>query len=120
MTATASSGAEPLNTVDDDASTRWQTGAAQTPGQTLTVDLGRWETVRRVVLDTGPDSGDFPRGYTLETSRDGARWEQAASGSGTGQLTAINLRPTRARWLRITQTGSAPQWWTVADLRVYR
>jgi glucosylceramidase len=120
MTATASAGAHPENTVDDDASTRWQTEAAQTPGQTLTVDLGRSETVRRVVLDTGPDSGDFPRGYTLSVSRDGQRWDGVASGSGTGQLTRIDVRPTRARWLRVTQTGSAPQWWTVADLRVYR
>ena len=120
MTATASSGANPANTVDDDATTRWQSEAAQTPGQALTVDLGRSETVRRVVLDTGPDSGDYPRGYTLEASRDGSRWEQVASGAGTGQLTAINVRPARARCLRITQTGSAPQWWTVADLRVYR
>jgi hypothetical protein len=22
-------------------------------------------------------------------------------------------------YLRITQTGSAPQWWSVADLRIY-
>jgi glucosylceramidase len=76
--------------------------------------------VRRVVLDTGPDSGDFPRGYTLSVSRDGQRWDDVASGSGTGQLTRIDVRPARARWLRVTQSGSAPQWWTVADLRVYR
>jgi glucosylceramidase len=120
MTATASSGADPRFAVDDDASTRWTSEAAQTPGQTLTVDLGRWETVRRVVLDTGPDSGDFPRGYTLSVSRDGQRWDDVASGSGTGQLTRIDVRPARARWLRVTQSGSAPQWWTVADLRVYR
>jgi glucosylceramidase len=105
--------------VDDDASTRWSTGAAQTPGQQLQVDLGRTTVVRRVVLDTGPDSGDFPRGYTLYTSRDGQHWDQAASGAGTGQLTTIDIRPTWARALRVVQTGSAPQWWSVADLRVY-
>jgi glucosylceramidase len=119
MTATASAGAHPEYTVDDDATTRWQSQAAQASGQTLTVDLGRWETVRRVVLDTGPDSGDFPRGYTLSVSRDGQDWDDVASGAGSGQLTRIDIRPTRARWLRVTQTGSAPQWWTVADLRVY-
>ena len=41
---------------------------------TSQVDLGRPQRVRRVVLDTGVDAGDFPRGYELQASRDGARW----------------------------------------------
>ena len=111
--------ADAPNAVDDDATTRWTSGAAQQPGQALTVDLGRDTLVRRVVLDAGADLGDYPRGYTLETSRDGRSWQPSATGSGSGQLTAIDLRPTRARYLRITQTATAPQWWSVADLRVY-
>jgi glucosylceramidase len=106
--------------LDDDATTRWTTNAAQTPGQTLQVDLGRVQPVRRVVLDTGADTGDFPRGYTLSASLDGQHWRDVASGTGTGQLTTIDIRPTAARHLRVTQTASAPQWWSVADLRVYR
>ena len=38
---------------------------AGSPGQTLQVDLGRVQRVRRVVLDTGADVGDYPRGFTL-------------------------------------------------------
>jgi glucosylceramidase len=106
--------------VDDDATTRWTTGAAQQPGQALEVDLGRRQTVRRVVLDTGVDTGDFPRGYELYASRDGERWERLATGAGSGQLTTIDIRTTEARLLRIVQTATAPQWWSVADLRVYR
>jgi glucosylceramidase len=106
--------------VDDDATTRWTTGSAQQPGQALEVDLGRLQTVRRVVLDTGVDTGDFPRGYTLFASRDGSRYEPVASGAGTGQLTTIDITTTEARFLRIVQTATAPQWWSVADLRVYR
>jgi glucosylceramidase len=105
--------------VDDDASTRWSSGAAQQPGQTLTVDLGRTRSFRRVVLDTGADTGDYPRGYALATSSDGGHWSDAATGAGSGQLTTIDLPPTRARYVRIVQTGTAPQWWTVADLRLY-
>src|SRR5262249_33777591 len=67
--------------LDDDATTRWTTGAAQTPGQSLQVDLGHPQPVRRVVLDTGADTGDFPRGYTLSTSMDGQRWRDVASGT---------------------------------------
>jgi glucosylceramidase len=71
------------------------------------------------VLDTGVDRGDYPRGYELATSNDGSTWTPVASGAGSGQLTTIDLAATTARFVRITQTASAPQWWSVADLRVY-
>ena len=112
-------GADAGNAIDDDATTRWSTGTAQAPGQWLQVDLGRERSVRRVVLDTGADTGDFPRGYELATSEDGQHWTTAASGSGSGQLTAIDVPATRARFVRVTQTATAPQWWSVADLRIY-
>jgi glucosylceramidase len=105
--------------VDDDASTRWSTGAAQQPGQTLTADLGSARSFRRVVLDTGADTGDYPRGYALSTSTDGTHWSGDVTGAGSGQLTTIDLPATSARYVRIVQTGSAPQWWSVADLRLY-
>jgi glucosylceramidase len=118
-TATASPSGDAGNAVDDDATTRWTTGAAQSPGQWLQVDLGTTETIRRVVLDTGADRGDFPRGYELSTSTDGSTWTPAASGAGSGQLTAISIPSTQARYVRVEQTGSAPQWWSVADVRIY-
>ena len=102
-------------------STRWTTGAAQAPGQWLQVDLGATETIRRVVLDTGADRTDFPRGYELYSSTDGNTWSAtpAAAGTGAGQLTTIDIAPTAARYIRIVATATAPQWWSVADLRVY-
>jgi glucosylceramidase len=111
---------ETANAFDDDATTRWTTGAAQQPGQSLVADLDRARTVDRIVLDTGVDRGDFPRGYTVSASSDGTSWRDVASGAGDGQLTTIDFRPTRARFLRVTQTASAPQWWSVAEVRVYR
>jgi len=119
MSATASTPADAANVVDDDATTRWTTGASQTPGQWLQVDLGSAQTIRRVVLDTGVDRGDYPRGYTLETSTDGSTWSPQASGAGSGQLTTIDIAATGARYVRVTQTGSSGSWWSVADLRVY-
>lgn len=122
MSAMASPAGEPGNAVDDDATTRWTTGTAQQPGQYLQVDLGGTQTVRRVVLDTGVDVSDFPRGYALLTSADGEHWSDApvATGAGDGQLTTIDIAPTEARFLRVIQTATAPQWWSVADLRIYR
>lgn len=122
MSATASPLADAANAVDDDATTRWTTGTAQQPGQYLQVDLGRAQTIRRVVLDTGVDVGDYPRGYALFASVDGVHWSDAplATGAGTGQLTTIDIQATEARFLRVAQTATAPQWWSVADIRVYR
>lgn len=121
---TAASPAAPTDTanaVDDDATTRWTTGSGQQPGQYLSLDLGRAQTVRRVVLDAGADVNDFPVGYQVTTSVDGVHWGQpVASGSGQGQLTVIDLPAAATRYIRVTQTSSAGQWWTVADLRVYR
>ena len=121
-TATASPEGDAGNAVDDDATTRWTTGVGQEPGQYLQVDLGRSQPVRRIVLDTGADAGDFPRGYALFTSADGVHWSDAprATGAGGGQLTTIDVPATAARFLRVVQTATAPQWWSVADLRVYR
>ncbi|WP_255658518.1 discoidin domain-containing protein [Actinoplanes sp. L3-i22] len=106
--------------VDGDAATRWSSGAAQAPGQYLQVDLGATRVFRKVAIDSGGNLGDYARAWQLAVSRDGVTWTTAASGTGTGQLTTVDLRPTRARYLRITSTGSSTSWWSVADLRLYR
>ena len=120
MTASATPGdADAAKAVDDDASTRWTTGAAQAPGQTLQVDLGAVRQGSELVLDTGPDVSDFPRGYALSTSVDGTTWSAPIVGSGSGQLTRIALPHSGFRYVRIVSTATAPQWWSVADLRLY-
>jgi glucosylceramidase len=113
------------NAIDDDATTTWSTGASQQTGQSLQVDLQRYTRVRRVVLDTGAATGDYPHGWALFASVDGVHWGTAvARGEGTGQLTTVEVRRPRAhasvRHLRIVLTQSAPIGWAVADLRVYR
>ena len=41
------------------------------------------------------------------------------TGAGSGQLSSITLPRGAFRYVRVVSTGSAPQWWSVADLRVY-
>ena len=120
-TATASpAGETPAAAVDGDASTRWSSGAAQQAGQYVQVDLGRPQTFRRVAIDSGDYAGDYARGWELTASTDGTTWRTLARGAGTGQLTNVDVRPTRARYLRVTSTGSSGSWWSIADLRLYR
>lgn len=106
--------------VDDDASTRWSSGAAQAPGQFVQVDLGRRKVFRRVALDSGGNLGDYARTWELSVSDDGSTWHSVATGVGVGQLTNIDVRRTSARYVRITSTGAASNWWSIADLRLYR
>ena len=93
--------------------------AGQQPGQHLQVDLGRLEPVRQIVYDTGVNLGDYPRGYRVEVSADGTTWTAAATGSGSGQLTAVPLTGAPIRYVRMTLTGSSGSWWSVADVRAY-
>ncbi|HEY3559094.1 MAG TPA: discoidin domain-containing protein [Kribbella sp.] len=106
--------------IDADGSTVWQSKQAQAPGQWVQVDLGKEQTFREVALDSGGNLGDYACGYDVAVSNDGSSWRTVASGASTGQLSTISLRPTPARYVRVTQTGSAGNWWSLADLRVYR
>ncbi|MEU4196630.1 discoidin domain-containing protein [Kribbella sp. NPDC026611] len=120
-TATASANAADAGlAIDADGSTVWQSKAGQAPGQWVQVDLGKAQTFRQVALDRGGNLGDFAHGREVAVSNDGTNWRTVASGTTTSQLDTINVRPTYARYLRITNTGTAGNWWTLADLRLYR
>ena len=64
----------------------------------------------------------YPRGYTVEVSADGKTWgKSVAQGKGDGARTTITFAPTRAKFLRITQTetvADAPAW-SIRNLRIY-
>lgn len=63
--------------------------------------------------------GDYPRGYTLQTSTDGTMWTTAATGSGSGEFTSVPLSGKPIRIVRVTLTASSGSWWSVADVRAY-
>jgi glucosylceramidase len=127
-TATASTGADTAKYAVDvdpstrpygDASTRWSSGTAQAPGQYLQIDLGRLQHFRRVVVDAGDNLGDYLRSWQVQVSYDASSWRSIASGAGTGQLTTIDVPRTKARYLRIVSTGTAGNWASIADVRLY-
>jgi mono/diheme cytochrome c family protein/glucose/arabinose dehydrogenase len=63
-----------------------------------------------------------PRSYKVEVSMDGTSWgPPVAEGVGKGQSTAITFAPVRAKYVRITQTGTAepPTPWSIQRLRLY-
>lgn len=122
-TATASPAGQgsPALVADNDGSTRWSSGAAQAPGQYVQLDLGRRTAFRTVAIDSGDNLGDYARGWQVSVSDDATHWRTAASGTGTGQLTTVDLHhTTTARYVRVTQTGTAGNWWSLSDIRLYR
>jgi glucosylceramidase len=42
-----------------------------------------------------------------------------AAGVGTGQLTTIDVGHLKTRFLRVVNTGTAGNWWSIADVRLY-
>jgi mono/diheme cytochrome c family protein len=65
----------------------------------------------------------FPRGYKVEASMDGKTWgKPIAEGAGAGARTMITFAPVRAKFIRITQTGSGENLpgWSITNLRVYQ
>jgi glucosylceramidase len=109
------------NAVDGDASTRYSTGEGQAPGQYLQVDFGTAIPARQIVFDTGASTGDYPRGYTVQTSTNGTDWNTVVSdGQGAGQFTTVDLPGSAIQYARITLTTADPNdWWSVADVRAY-
>ena len=116
---TASVGASPAAMVDGNVGTRWTTGAAQTNGQQVQVDMGALVTLDNVTIDTAKntsDETDYARGYRLELSRDGSTWTTVATGVGTRKATTIGFVAQAARYFRLTQTGSSGSWWSIGEL----
>ena len=62
----------------------------------------------------------FPRGYEVVVSADGTTWSNpVAQGQGKGVVNEIAFTPTRAKFVRIRQTGSADNApWTIRRLRI--
>ena len=65
----------------------------------------------------------YPRAFDVQISMDGTTWGPAvATGKGTGTSTSVTFAPVRAKFVRITQTGSAADAppWSVLRLRLYQ
>jgi mono/diheme cytochrome c family protein len=109
----------------------WSSMAPQQPGMWFQFELPAPVTLaelRFVSNPSGPPGqgqrpSPHPRGWKVQTSMDGTTWsEPVAEGQSTGPATTIVLgAPTRARFVRITQTATtenAPPW-AMQQLQLY-
>ena len=121
--------------VDGDVTTGWSTLSGKSPGQWVQVDLGRETSVERLDL-LAIDWREVPVGFRVSVSSDGTNWRTVADVPHYwGPLFAAEHHPflrvrrgrvqarfpaTRARYLRLTQTGEDPETpWSARELFVY-
>jgi len=130
--ATASSalpGHGPDQVTDENVRSYW-VAASNTPGQTLTVDLGAERTVRAVQVNFTDykagrygDAPDLITRFTLEGSLDGSHWEQLADLSHETRdrpNAYIELaEPAHIRYVRYVHGHVGAKYLAISDLRVF-
>jgi fibronectin type 3 domain-containing protein len=105
------------NAIDASTTTRWSTGVAEANGQSFQVDMQTAQTFDQLVILS---NGDYARGYQVFVSDDGASWGTAvASGAGTSATTSISFALQTKRFVRVTSTAAAGNWWSIYDFNVW-
>jgi hypothetical protein len=116
-TATASVGGSASNVLDGNADSRWTSGASMANGQSLTIDMKASHPISEVsLLATG---ADWARGYTVYLSNDGQSWTAVTSNQGVMDLIVAPFATQNARYIKVVQTGTASNWWSVAEFTAY-
>ncbi len=100
----------PENSFDGDLSTLW---AAEGAGQWIRYDLGEVKPIGRVLISWY--SGDRRKQrYEVAVSDDAQQWRVVFDGSSSGTVSGpepCKLRPTTARYVRITGHGNTANTW---------
>jgi hypothetical protein len=104
--------------MDDNNTTRATTGGPNYVGNWVQVDLGGSYTVSRLIQVHDPEARDFAARYKVEVSQDGNRWQIVFEGAGERGRSTADFNAVRARYLRITATGSTNRPWSLYKLLV--
>ena len=105
---------------DGNMTTRWTSGTNMSAGQSIIVDMKATKSFKKLVMDSTGNNSDYARGYEIYVSSNGTSWGSAvASGTGSGPVVTANFSVQNARYIKIVQTGSATNWWSIRELNVY-
>jgi hypothetical protein len=107
---------------DGNVSSRWSTKARQNPGQWFQVDLPQEQEVAGFALDCQAASGDYPRHFVVETSKDGRSWTQVSEHKGSGALIeSVFANPVRAQHFRFMLREAVPtNDWAICELVLFK
>ncbi|HKT58053.1 MAG TPA: discoidin domain-containing protein [Microbacterium sp.] len=108
------------NMVDGDPSTRYSSGVGQASGQWVQVDMGKAQTFDTLALDSSTSTGDYAHGADVFVSDDASTWTKVAALTATGQqIEAVTFAPQTARYIKVVNTGTSGNWWSIGELEVY-
>ena len=128
--ATDTYGDVPSNALDGNTTTRWASGEAQSPGLWFQVNMILPRNINAISIDAQTSAGDYPHAYLVFVSLDGVTWVESIAGGddnsqGSGsylrdnQLINITFPTQFARFIRVVDTGSAANWWSLYEFNVY-
>ena len=110
----------------------WNSQAPQAPGMFFQIELPEPTLVTEVQFTSpggggpgrggaagGPTAAPVQRMYQVEVSVDGKTWGKPVATGPITQTTTAGFAPTRAKFVKVTQTVSTPGNWTVQNVRLY-
>jgi F5/8 type C domain len=116
--------------LDGDASTVWSCEPSASE-QTIDIDLGTTVMTGAVVDGIGRYGDQFPRDFTVETSRDRVEWTPAWRGGLAGQTIrgglddpksiriVIPYAPRMTRYLRLRHPPAPDYYWVITELEIW-
>jgi hypothetical protein len=106
--------------LDGSMTTRWTSGTNMAPGQYFITDMKAAKTFKRLVMDSTGNNNDYARSYEVYVSNDGTNWGSAiASGTGSGPVITADFAAKNAHYVKVVQTGTASNWWSIKEFNVY-
>ncbi|QIF05229.1 discoidin domain-containing protein [Roseimicrobium sp. ORNL1] len=92
--------------VDGDLKSKWTSEKPLNNGMWLTIELPVESTINGLRFSFSAGGGYLSRNLRVETSADGKAWSKPVyNGGATTNLTEIAFSPTKAKFIKITQTG---------------
>ena len=105
------------NAIDNNVSTRWDTGQSQKAGQMVTVNMNAANKLNRIILDSSKSPGDGPAGYELYVKNGAnADWKLVAEGKNGTSVLIIGFPEETATHFKIIQTGTKGGYWSIHEL----
>jgi mono/diheme cytochrome c family protein len=100
---------------------RYDSDKMQAPGMWFQIELPQPTLISGLQLDAGNSLNDYPRGYKVQLSDDGATWgEPVATGKGDNAVTEIRFTPAKTKFIRITLTASGDKFWAIHELEIWQ
>lgn len=113
----------PANMTDGDTTTLWESGAAQTIGHYIQIDLGTvYDDIAKIVLDQSDITAQdyYARGFRIRISTDGTSWTDVwTKANDPGYAPIVTFSPVRARYIRIELTEAHANEWKAGEFEVY-